>query len=55
METQTLNQPEPNFSREDIMQAPFSEEDLQRLSNIADETLKSGNYMTEEEFDNSFE
>ncbi len=50
METQTLNQTEPNFPREDIMQAPFSEEDLQKISDVAEKTRLSGDSFTLEEF-----
>jgi len=55
MTSETLNQIEPTFSPEDIQQAPFSEEDLQKISDMAIKSFNEGDYMTEEEFNKSFE
>ena len=49
MTTQTLNQTEPNFPREDILQAPFSEKDLQNISDYADKVIKNGDFVSLEE------
>ncbi|NQZ85735.1 MAG: hypothetical protein HRU03_08505 [Nanoarchaeales archaeon] len=42
---------EPIFNPKDIEQAQFSEQDLQRISDIAIKSYKNKDYLTHEEFE----